>query len=370
MTIVGLHPEELLDRSAHGTLTPAERTMLEAHLATCAACRFELSVRDDFALDLEAPAGRISGSVAEALGRINGEAPPPPPAPPPVYEPAAIVPISKRRIAAAGRSRRLVVVLVAAAALLVGGVAGAAGLAGVMKTFSVAPPAATPAKGAPTPPAATARPARPASVSPIAAPSAAEPSAEPLLDAAPVALPPAVPALVATSRPVEAQAHAPRAVDAQATPAPARPLLDSAPLAAVAERAPVPTPPDPREAATLFSQANEARRRGDLDRAVTLYRDLERRFPDADEAKVARATVGRLLLERGDAESALDRFDAYLSKSRGVLTEDAMVGRAESLRRLGRARDEAAAWNALLAKYPDSAHASRARARLSELGAR
>jgi hypothetical protein len=345
MTVVGLHPEELLDRSARGTLSAADRAMLDAHLSTCAACRFELEVRDDFALDLEAPAGRISGSVAEALGRITAEIPVAAPAPVDPPAPLVFSPPSVRRTAG---SRRLLVLLVAAAALLVGGVAGAAGLAGVMKTFSVAP-AAPPPVAAPVATTTTARVARPV--------------------AAPVAPPPVapVPALHATSRTADVAAPAPRPVSL-AAPAPAP--LDRAELAAQAERAPVPTPPDPHEAATLFSQANEARRRGDLDRAVAMYRDLERRFPDAEEAKVARATVGRLLLERGDAESALDRFDAYLSKSRGVLTEDAMVGRAESLRRLGRARDEAAAWNALLAKYPESAHASRARARLAELAPR
>jgi TolA-binding protein len=363
MTVVGLHPEELLDRSARGTLSAADRAMLDAHLSTCAACRFELEVRDDFALDLEAPAGRISGSVAEALGRITAEIPVAAPAPVDPPAPLVFSPPSVRRTAG---SRRLLVLLVAAAALLVGGVAGAAGLAGVMKTFSVAP-AAPPPVAAPVATTTTARVARPVAA-PVAPPTVAEAApAEPLLTAEPVAPVAPVPALHATSRTADVAAPAPRPVSL-AAPAPAP--LDRAELAAQAERAPVPTPPDPHEAATLFSQANEARRRGDLDRAVAMYRDLERRFPDAEEAKVARATVGRLLLERGDAESALDRFDAYLSKSRGVLTEDAMVGRAESLRRLGRARDEAAAWNALLAKYPESAHASRARARLAELAPR
>ncbi len=49
MSVIDLHPDDLLDRDADGTLTPAERTHLEAHLRRCAACRFEQRARADFA---------------------------------------------------------------------------------------------------------------------------------------------------------------------------------------------------------------------------------------------------------------------------------------------------------------------------------
>jgi TolA-binding protein len=125
------------------------------------------------------------------------------------------------------------------------------------------------------------------------------------------------------------------------------------------------------EAATaesLFARANQARRRGDDAEAIRLYRELQQRFPTSREAKVSRATLGQLLLDKGDSKKALSEFDGYLGDGgTGAVTEEALVGRASALQRMGKAAEERAAWQALLAKYPDSVHAPRARQRLSEL---
>ena len=48
MTVVDIHPEELLDKLVRGELSPAEWDHLEAHLETCAVCRLELDLRQDF----------------------------------------------------------------------------------------------------------------------------------------------------------------------------------------------------------------------------------------------------------------------------------------------------------------------------------
>jgi hypothetical protein len=74
-----------------------------------------------------------------------------------------------------------------------------------------------------------------------------------------------------------------------------------------------------------------------------------------------------MLLDDGDAPGALRSFDDYLRRG-GPLGEDVMLGRALALQRLGRADDESAAWSALLASYPASVHATRARRRLLDLG--
>jgi len=50
--VVDLHPEELNDKHSAGRLTHAERARLDAHLASCATCRFEQQVRRDFAAEL------------------------------------------------------------------------------------------------------------------------------------------------------------------------------------------------------------------------------------------------------------------------------------------------------------------------------
>jgi len=127
---------------------------------------------------------------------------------------------------------------------------------------------------------------------------------------------------------------------------------------------------DPASAAELFSRANQARRDGKTSEAARLYRALQERFSGSSEELVSRVTLGRLLLDRlGDSRGALVQFNSYLaSPAGGVLREEAMVGRALALGRLGRTAEERVAWQALLDTFPKSTQRKRAEARLGELG--
>jgi hypothetical protein len=127
---------------------------------------------------------------------------------------------------------------------------------------------------------------------------------------------------------------------------------------------------EPASSSELFSRANQARRDGKVTEAVRLYRALQERFSGTSEELVSRVTLGRLLLDRlGDSRGALVQFNSYLaSPGGGVLREEAMVGRALSLGRMGRAGEERAAWQALLDAFPKSTQRKRAQARLVELG--
>lgn len=127
---------------------------------------------------------------------------------------------------------------------------------------------------------------------------------------------------------------------------------------------------EPSSASELFSRANQARRDGKVTEAARLYRALQERFSGTSEELVSRVTLGRLLLDRlGDSRGALVQFNSYLaSPGGGVLREEAMVGRALSLGRMGRAAEERAAWQALLDGFPKSTQRKRAQARLVELG--
>jgi TolA-binding protein len=120
---------------------------------------------------------------------------------------------------------------------------------------------------------------------------------------------------------------------------------------------------------TLFARANDARQQGDTRLALTLYRQLARKFPKSEEAAVAHVSAGRLLLDvEGDAAAALTELDAYLADPhRTAIRESSLIGRARALGMLGRSDDERRAWEALLAEYPDSLSAGRARARLAAL---
>jgi tetratricopeptide (TPR) repeat protein len=124
--------------------------------------------------------------------------------------------------------------------------------------------------------------------------------------------------------------------------------------------------PATESASSLFASANAARRAGDRARALALYRQLQTQHPTSPEAKTSQATVGRMLLD-GDADAALDHFDKYLDDDGGQLDEEAMLGRAVALQKLGKTAEERAAWQALVARYPASIHAARAKARLAAL---
>jgi Tetratricopeptide repeat len=120
-------------------------------------------------------------------------------------------------------------------------------------------------------------------------------------------------------------------------------------------------------ASSLFQRANAARHRADDAAAEALYRELLERYPGTREAITSRVIAGRMMLARGEAAKGLALFDAYLAESpMGTLSEQALVGRAHCLRRLGQRSDERAAWRALLAAFPQSANRAEA---LEALGA-
>ena len=83
------------------------------------------------------------------------------------------------------------------------------------------------------------------------------------------------------------------------------------------------------------------------------------------------ALAGELLLERGHPGDALSQFDRHLSAARpageGEVGEEALAGRATALEQLHRTSEAIAAWKSLLARYPRSVYAGRARARLDQL---
>lgn len=121
-------------------------------------------------------------------------------------------------------------------------------------------------------------------------------------------------------------------------------------------------------AGKLFVEANQARRAGDIGRASGLYRLLQDQFSGSSEAELSRVTLALLLLDSGDAQSALTGFERYLAGSSRGLEAEALVGRARALGRLGRRDLEASAWQEVLRKYPRSIYGRQAGERLSALG--
>ncbi len=332
LRVVDLHPEELLERDALGELDDAERVRLEAHLARCATCRFERQLRADFGDELDAVNAPLApvGLVAEVLARASGPSlmqdreverdgdgdVPVSGSPRPSHVPSRA---GRRRSAA----RALWMLSAAALLLLAGGAAAAIGLGG---------------RGWPA-----------------------------LLGGAPHITDRGN--AVASNQTPKRHLAAAAPLAAQAPEAPVAPMETTQPIQAE-PGLPVPAATHAASvtsAEQLFDAETTARRHGDYARAVALHRELSQRFPRSRQAQVSRATVGHLLLERGNPTDALENFDAYLAAGSGNLGEEAMVGRATALDRLGRTAEASIAWRALLAAFPDTPYAAHAKARVESL---
>jgi TolA-binding protein len=156
-------------------------------------------------------------------------------------------------------------------------------------------------------------------------------------------------------------------------PAPV-PVL-ATPLAASSESLPRPVPvpagpgrklavsDEPLSSSELFTRANQARRRGDIEDAISLYERLGRAYPSSVEAEDAKILRGNLLLSQRSPRAALRQFEDYHS---GALSLEALWGRAQALRKL-ESPEERAILTELVRDYPDSPYAEAAKKRLREL---
>jgi TolA-binding protein len=148
----------------------------------------------------------------------------------------------------------------------------------------------------------------------------------------------------------------------------AAPESADTPTAAPAPKAATPSKSTPPASAKeTYRAANDARRAGKTSEAILGYRKLQRNFPASPEAHASRVSLGGLLLRSGSSSAALAQFNAYLASSGGQLIAEALFGRAQALRALGRATEEAQNLERLVTTYPNSAYASHAQRRLLEL---
>jgi len=314
MTGVDLHPEDLLDRVRRGTASDDERRRAAAHIAGCLACRAEQVLLSDAARAAADVPGddeklaRVRSRAGRAVrARMHGRG-------------------ARRRTGHGDKRRGARLRLRFAPALIVLLVAAAA--AATPFVYRVwRPRAARVAAGAPAP---------------------------------------GTPLVVRTH---EAPPPAGEEAPASESPLPRSRVARPATRAARNETRVVPA--GSREtAAGLFARANQARREGSPAEVIALYRRLQTEFAGSSEAAVSQVALGRWFLDRmHDPAAALAQFDAYLRQSRqDTLREEALVGRAMALQQLRRGDEERRAWEALLAAYPGSTFAGRARARIDRTG--
>ena len=121
-------------------------------------------------------------------------------------------------------------------------------------------------------------------------------------------------------------------------------------------------------AARLFARARHERVSGQIDQALGTYQRLQRGFPDSRECRLSYLVAGRLWLQRDRADLAAAQFRLYLdSDPGGGASEEALLGHASALDRMGHFSEEAHDWRLLLTEHPGSIYARRARVRLDAL---
>jgi TolA-binding protein len=309
---------ELVARERRAALSHDDRLRLDAHLATCAECRMERRIGADFdAVGAVRPGDDVLDTrLAEAVARR----------------------LRSKRALRPGLAR----VAAIAAAVLV-----AAGAAAHVALVRREVPPSTRGAALTLPPASAKSPARPVET---AAPAEV---ADQLHSATPAAEPEAA---------AGASSTAPAPGSGWAAPAPTSPRGARALVAR-----PDPPPAADDTASSLFEAANAERRRNHFTAAISLYDELQRRFPASTEAHVSHVSLGRLLLERGLWADAVPQLDAYLATG-GTLAPEALFGKARALDAVGRRDDGAAAWRELARRYPDSVYAAQAEQRLGALG--
>ncbi len=125
----------------------------------------------------------------------------------------------------------------------------------------------------------------------------------------------------------------------------------------------------PATAQELLIVAQDRRALRDFAGAATAYEELLRLHPSSDEARAAMVSLGQIKVDRlGDPGSALRHFDAYLGAGgKAPLRIEALLGRARSLRALGRVGEERETLKRFLAEYPGAIQALAVRKRLDEI---
>ncbi|WP_437308947.1 tetratricopeptide repeat protein [Sorangium sp. So ce388] len=349
---------ELLTRVRRGVATEPDRLAFDAHLGACESCRFSWELAQDFDAvgaaepgDAELLARIASVAIGGAALDVRREGAPVRPDND-VRHGDDLAPPGSGLAGARGARWKRGVWLHAAAAVLACGVAAAA-----LVQRRPAP--------APTPSVLLLQPSLRAVVS---RPRAAAPLAgEPALPAGEPAPLPGEPA-PAAGEPAPASAGAAAAPAGAAQPELAAPAArpqeaPRGPRAAASSASPAPT------AEQLFREANEARRAGSAQRAIELYRALQKGFARSPEATLSLVSLGSLLLNSGSPAAALAQFDRYLGTAGArPLAVEALYGRGRALRALGRSADEAQSWRRLLREHPSSPYVEHARRRLAELG--
>lgn len=115
---------------------------------------------------------------------------------------------------------------------------------------------------------------------------------------------------------------------------------------------------------STFVQANRLRRQNQFEPAIRAYRSIVDGFPATPQAQLSRMALAKLL-SPADPNQALAYYESVISHG-GHLRAEALWGKAEVARRLGRGNVERDALSALARDFPQTPYAEVARKRLKD----
>ncbi|HEY3666723.1 MAG TPA: tetratricopeptide repeat protein [Polyangiaceae bacterium] len=128
-----------------------------------------------------------------------------------------------------------------------------------------------------------------------------------------------------------------------------------------------PAPQRYQSPSELFAEANLARERGDLDRALRISQELEQFFPSTPEGITTHLSLGVIYLQQGDPNRALGELELYRTIGNPEMMAEALWGQAQALKQLNRPHDEREILSELLKSYPRSVYVAAAKERLNAL---
>jgi TolA-binding protein len=130
-----------------------------------------------------------------------------------------------------------------------------------------------------------------------------------------------------------------------------------------------PTPPPGMTATGLYESARRDQLSGNLDLAMQQYADYLKYYGNTDLAPNAQYQIGEILYGRGELEAAMQAFDAVIEKfPDNNKTLDARYMKGMTLIKLKQPTKAAQEFRALIKAAPNSEQATKAKARLKELG--
>jgi tol-pal system protein YbgF len=129
------------------------------------------------------------------------------------------------------------------------------------------------------------------------------------------------------------------------------------------------TPPPGMKADAVYTNAYRDYIGGNYDLAMQQFTDILKYFPTAAYAPNAQYYVGDIYYKRKDYDNAIQSFDAVLEHfSDNPRTPDAHLMKGRSLQALGKRDAAGKEYKEIVARYPDTDAAAKAKTLLKELG--